>query len=443
MKIRSVTLGIVPIFLAILIENGYIGVNENNIKEYINNNPNDISLFIENNFSKVVSKYNKSFDTKPWDASYIENKFEIIVNDAQETYTGVFLDFDKDNGYAVVGYDYSFLDFQTIGDSPFKNIKASEYYYYSTKGYFYNDESKIKSVNDQDNIKQESDYNFICGKHYDGQEENKTGCGKIKDTDLYIKSKYGDGWSLDKSKSLNMKGYEQDDLSCYRENRIENDSASGYSEANCWMVSAYTVLQYMQKFKWTTMPSDSKTVTYYPSISEKNVYSKYYDNNGNNKTKELTYNGGKSKVHQYELKSSSFTFSELYSEVRKHVSDKFSKVEGGTIWETSDIIEYIADKYGYKVNSNEHVVWALYMDAGTMKLDSGYPLLWSTSNDTYGSHTMAVCGYKYYSKTEGWWIFKNTQKKLFYELRDGHTTEARFYDMTDHVGFSAIISLEV
>lgn len=91
---------------------------------------------------------------------------------------------------------------------------------------------------------------------------------------------------------------------------------------------------------------------------------------------------------------------------------------------------------------NGQVFWGLYADKGIKKLDNNYPLLWSTSSGTYGSHTMAVCGYKYYSKTSGWWIFKVTSYKLFYELRDGHSTDPRFYDILGHVGFSSIISLD-
>lgn len=32
--------------------------------------------------------------------------------------------------------------------------------------------------------------------------------------------------------------------------------------------------------------------------------------------------------------------------------------------------------------------------------------------------------------------------KLFYGLRDGHSADPRFYDISGHVGFSAIISLD-
>ena len=141
----------------------------------------------------------------------------------------------------------------------------------------------------------------------------------------------------------------------------------------------------------------------------------------------------------------------MYTDVRRYVDKKFKQVnDGGTIYQTSEIIEAIANQYGHYVNAVEHVLWGLYTDTVSWKIDCGYPSLWRTSNDTYGKHIMAVCGYKYYSKTFGWWIFKTTDYKLFFELKDGHaddddddgSTDPRYYDISGHSGFAAIISLE-
>ena len=113
----------------------------------------------------------------------------------------------------------------------------------------------------------------------------------------------------------------------------------------------------------------------------------------------MYYNNKKSSVHEYFLVGNTRRFPELYTTVRKHVDSKYKHVnDGGSIYNTSEIIEYTAKYYNHKVNAKEHVSWGLYADKGTKKLDNNYPLLWSTSSGTYGSHTMAVCGYKYYSK---------------------------------------------
>ena len=86
--------------------------------------------------------------------------------------------------------------------------------------------------------------------------------------------------------------------------------------------------------------------------------------------------------------------------------------------------------------------WGLFASIETRQIDNGYPMLWSVWHDaSYNDHTMAVCGYKYYSRYVGWWIFRHKQSKLFYELRDGHSRDPRYFDITDKVGICSIVTL--
>ena len=445
MKIRSCGFSIVLILIIILNNLGIIGVDESNIGEYVSSDASTVANFIEDNFDSFVNEY-KNTTNETWNASSIEKRLSIVIDECGDVYDGVFLDFDGDNGYAVVGKDYEMLDFSTIGESPFKDISSAVYYYSASTGYSYLNGNSYLSIDESNNAEEDFFIETENSKHYNGQEENAKGCGKIHDTDLYVKDRYGSGWTLcsNKTKSLPMTGYTQWNMSCYRKYSIENDklSSTTWSEGNCWVISAYNVLQYMAENKWTNMPKRSNTVSYTPLADEPYIYSKYFDSNGNNKTKLLYYNGGKSSIHEYFLVDKVLSFPKLYTEIRKHVNAKYKKIESGSIYRTSEIIEYIANKYNHKTDAQEHISWKSYADTSTKKISDGYPLLWSTSNDTYGSHTMAVCGYKYYKKTSGWWIFKTTSYKLFYELRDGHSSSPRFYDISGHVGFSAIISLE-
>ena len=79
---------------------------------------------------------------------------------------------------------------------------------------------------------------------------------------------------------------------------IEKDalSSSTSSEGSCWVISAYNVLQYMADNHWKDMPQQTDMVTYTPSKDEPNIYSKYFDSKGNNKSKLLYYNN---KSHLY------------------------------------------------------------------------------------------------------------------------------------------------
>lgn len=455
MKVKCYGFSIIAILVSVLSGLGYSDVTESNIGDYVAADSISVADFIEGNFDRFVTEYNvyaqesaeenegvanNSDLSATWQASYIENRYIITIEECGETYDGVFFDFDADNGYAVVGNDYKFLDFAATGNSPYDGISSESYYFSAVSGYYYLSNGEYVSVDNDNNADSNFIYENIASKHYDGQETNEKGCGKIISTDKYVKSKYGSGWKLGSNKSLSMKGYDQWDLSCYCQNKVKSTGVTRYSEGNCWAVSAFHVLQYMADNKWKKMPQSTSVTAYNPSVDEPNIYSRYFDSSGNNKTKLLS-----GTTYQFELaRSAPMDFPTLYTEIRKHINSKYKQInDGGSIFATSEIIEYIAKKYGYRVNAQEHVFWGLYADQGTKKINSGYPLLWSTSNDTYSSHTMAVCGYKYYSKTSGWWIFKITRYKLFYELRDGHEADPRFYDMSGHIGFSAIISLEV
>lgn len=238
-----------------------------------------------------------------------------------------------------------------------------------------------------------------------------------------------------------MKTYSQYNYSVYKHNKIINDRINFYSESNCWVISAFHVLQYLADTRWVGMPKSWQLETYNPKVSESNIYSLYYNSQGDNISNKINFHN--SVINEYELMNNSFYWPTLYTQVRKYVSDKFRHIEYGSVWDTSNIIENIARLYGYNVNAVEHVFWGLYMNTATKKLDEGLPLIWATLSGTYGSHSMAVCGYRYYYKTTGWWIFKFTNYKLFYELRDGHNLAPRYYDMSGHIGFAAIVSLEV
>ena len=110
-----------------------------------------------------------------------------------------------------------------------------------------------------------------------GQDTDQTGNGKIVNTKDYVLDKYGSGYSLVNSHSLDMDLYLQSDLSVYK--TIEQDGQA-YSEGNCWIVSAFHVLQYLAKTKYTDMYSDD-IVTYDAKNEEPDIYSKHFDNNGN------------------------------------------------------------------------------------------------------------------------------------------------------------------
>ena len=444
-KLNCSCISIAALLLSIFFQSTR-NVKYNSAPDCIDIDKNDVLLFVQNNLSNVALEYNKKYGDD-WEPSYVENSFEININDCGRDTDGFFLDFDSDNGYAVVGDNYTLYDFQTSGASPFANISSNSYLYSSSYGYFYFVGDEYLSVKDVNNQNINLLNNQPAGEHYAGQPDGSSGCGDIDSPRDYVYDKYGSGWALDKHKSLKMDGYLQYGLSCYFKHKIEKNKTTGaesvetYSEGNCWFISALNVLRYMQQTKWTRMPSKSMTLPYTPSFAEPNLYSKFYDESGNNKTKKLYYNNGASWVYERFVGQSTFTFERLYIDIRNLINEKYKKVDGGIINETSAIIERIAKKYDYTVNAQEYSAWSSHVDEVANKIDSSIPSLWSTSCDTYGSHTMAVCGYRYYTRTTGWWVFQKKETKVLFEIRDGWSNEPKFFDMSGYQGFAALVTL--
>ncbi len=451
-KIKCHGISIIFLLLGIIAQNGQTIENGQNASAFEMEDCYHVASFIKDNFATFVSKYNECFDDV-WNASYVEKMFNVTIEDCGTEYSGVFLDFDSKNGYAVVGNNYTVYNFSIEGDSPFHGIESNEFRFSTSGGYYYLDGGEYLSV-DSYNNSNESILNQPCSdSHYNGQDQNSKGCGNIINPDDYVNDKYGNGWKFEKSKRILMRGSTQYNLSLYINNKIKKNSSTGieevvpFSEGNCWFVSAYNALAYLSSTLFYNMPSTWNVVNYDPKVEEPNLYSKYYDASGNNISKKLYYNNNNSFVYEYYLKPTNnpnnyFVLEKLYAEVRQLVNTKFKKVSGGTISESCSIIERIAEKYNYSVDAAEHVDWVAYINTAISKIDQSLPCLWSTSNDTYGSHTMTVCGYRCYTKTTGWWIFQKKETKTFFEIKDGWSSDSRYYDISGHVGFSAIVTLE-
>lgn len=463
MKLKGTTIGLVPLLVSMLNINGYSLATETNIVEYIENSPKVVADFIEDNFDKMVVEYNKQSDLK-WNASYVEDRLEITIDTGIDKYAGIFLDFDEDNGYAVLGKDYTFLDFAIDGESPYKGIESDSYYYSALSGYLYFNGIEYINIdfekNGSDNALYEVNYEE-WGK-YKGQKKDKEGCGNIVNTDLYVQDKYGDGWKVSEQKSLPMQVGEmtmQYKLSCYKTKSFDGKIVWESSEGNCWVVSAYNVLQsiadstgiYRNKVSamrkvWLgdDLYKSSYVVDYDPKIMEQDLYNKIFDSQGNNISKKIeTFNG--KVINEKELCAEKYKFPKLYSEIRQYVYKNYKNFDGGTVYATANIINEIGKQHGYLFDAKGTVLNGIYGYSGIHSIDLNLPFCFSVSswsNAGYGNHTMAGCGYRIYFKDAGWWIFKRTLYKYFYELRDGHNKEKIFFDLSGMKGFGGMVLLD-
>lgn len=121
-------------------------------------------------------------------------------------------------GYITIGCDYEIFDIQVKGNQPFFDYLGYDYFFSTSTGYSYFD-TKINdwsSINKDNNSDQNDWKNIDLSQgSYKGQEAGQTGNGKIADIKEYVLDKYGSGYSLVSSRSLDMNLYLQYDLSIY------------------------------------------------------------------------------------------------------------------------------------------------------------------------------------------------------------------------------------
>ncbi|MCI1245430.1 MAG: hypothetical protein LKG11_05760 [Bacilli bacterium] len=379
----------------------------------------NISISVLNKLSQAFSGGNN--------ISGIEGHRIITIVDGDETKEGTFIDFNGEEGYATIGTDFAFYDFQDEGESPYKNFSdIADISYNTLSGYLFTDQKG--TVN---SVKQKWDDSdaFLENTDSTGHIVGKTGAGCIGNVQRYLNNSCGGGWSLIGNKHLNMQPFDEMDLSAYVTEEQKDGYTISYSEGNCCLVAPYTIAQYFQKEKWDDAPSSNSKRYYHPSTEEKALYDQRVNSNGTMKNEKMHLN-------YYGMPY----WPKMYIKVRTNTVNRYGKVEGLTVWDSRDIVRDLGTSYGHDVGFFDHVDWGAYSASVPSEINSDRPLLWSMSTNTYGSHTTALCGYKIYTKETGWWIFKSKQTKLFFELCDGWTSSyTRFFDSTAYFGFAALI----
>ncbi len=369
--------------------------------EYIESHIDTVKeLFIELGFDDSIKSVDKSY--------------KIIIDDMNEIIEGVLLDFNDDNGYLLIGDKASIYDYEITGPSPLEGFTEfdSQIYYLPLSGYHFLIDGQLVPINSDEN-----DFEHTpLSTPYAGQELD--GAGGIVTTYTYVDDRYGDGYLLYQSHFLTYStNHDMGDLSVY----FHNVNGLLYTEGNCGLVAPFNVMNYFStKSTYANLPDYTDRVTYNPIYHEWDVY---YE-----KMIESS---------EYQLNSNLTNFPELYISARTNTYDQYGRVESFTIGQSSAIIEMTMDEYGYDINFRESITWGAFNYKE--RLDDNKPLMWSTSTNTYGSHTMAVFGYKTYRKATQvlWW----TEYDYVYliQLSDGWVTYMRYMDLNAYVGFAAFM----
>lgn len=370
----------------------------------------------------------------------------IITTDieADDSEVGYFIDFGEDTGYLTVGYNYEIYGLEAIGESPYKDMSDdTACVYIKGSGYFYAEGDGTLRSADENRDTLEDDIDNIYVGNYVGQESGTSGCGRIYNTMLYTRFKYGYNYHLDSWNSLDMKSFKMYQLSVYK---TLNPSGVYSYENNCWIMSAYHVLQYLADNTFSNMPKNNEREIYDPQVDESVIYSNYFDADGNSK-KKITMNN--TSVDKYELCASNyFSFPALYNQTRRIVNDNFGRCDGGTARDTANILKYTGDYYGNPISCSIHSYWSSYLNSGINQLNNDKPLIWTTYGGTYGNHSMAVSGYKKYTKQISFLFFSFTKEKIYYGIKDakkeivqGKKSYSKvYYDMSGYKYFGALTS---
>ena len=202
MKLWSSSFGITSILVSMLSGMGISGVNESNIQYHVAPDCVSTSDFIENNFQTFVSSYNESVEDSNLflNATYVESKKS--VTNLDDNSQAIYLDFNDDNGYALIGNNYLILDFAITGDLYYLK-DVDNILFTQTDGFVYETEFgyarydfKYPTEKDLENVEFGGSF-----RKYKGQK--KLGSGQIEKPNDYIKDRYGSDYKKGKEVILN------------------------------------------------------------------------------------------------------------------------------------------------------------------------------------------------------------------------------------------------
>lgn len=400
LKLRCSGFSIVVLLVAVLSSTGIEGVTEANIEDYLEKDCESVSDFIEDNFSTFVTEYNEATEEE-WLATSVESR-KPVINVTDNT-SAVYLDFDGDNGYAVVGNDYNFLDFSQSGD--LKYLKDLDVVLFSEyDGFVY--ETEYGFARYDVTYADEEYWNDVeLGRYYSGQEKDKgEGSGRITDPDAYIKDRYGSGFNLETNKRLT--GY-----SNVRQNNFNNYTKSGYGEGNCTLSAMFGIMQYLRDYKgMSKLPSTTTTINPRNDSFYTELIGKGYS-------------------------ASTETVPSIYATIRSKAINYGYKAESSawTSINMANIYMDVMNAYGYSNNMWRRyaylvLVWSFESQV-KREIDAGFPTMWNTARGQYGSHSMVVNGYRRYYKNHKIWFIKWKEYKNLMTLNDNWRSTDIYFDL--------------
>ena len=387
----------------------------------------NVAAFIQNNLETFVQKYNESREDESEYLHATGVERIKIVNLIEDENYGAYIDFDGDNGYAVVTGDYTVYDLQTEGDLSYLDDEEEVYYAYE-KFYRMDENGAMQSFAEADPLPSSDEqpaYSSSAGKDDDGA---------ITDLNAYVNANYPEytyeGNQFGGNK-IAFNYYAQSQTGYYYwngvdENGLVRDFTTHY-EGNCVLTAMYNIFKSWGQYGKIDNIPYSSTVNISNSIENDPLYSKYnYEILPYTRPEENYMYRSLWQVATGNLRA----MPTVYIKIRDYAISQYDYTcESG--FKHSNVeatMQYIANYYNSSVDP---FMYYTYNEANAlMSIKKGKAAYLGLNNDpAYIDHGVAIIDYHYYTHTSGWWIFKTVDEIFILEIANGWYNFPTYYDI--------------
>lgn len=400
---------------------------------------------VGDDITDLIDSYNNMYKSADWTAKEIEYSSPVYL--VEDNKYGMYLDFDADNGYAVITTDKKIYGLETSGDLEYLRDGREVYYSYND-GFMYVDEYKQfqKYRQDEDLFADEiigspvrknnniafngSITNIEAATYatdgiddgavkYPGQSE--AGDGEIAPSKIndYVAARYP-GFTFSAKENGMVSSFEyshQINTSYY----VKKYDAFTYSEGNCSLNAMYNVMRDWSKRGYIELPH-SKTDNILSTILNDSLYATYGKGNKTGKDAEGNY--------KWVINDGSYLsdMPALYSNIRSYALKKgYTPEKGYARSNVPATMEYVAN---FLYDNNLGVEHTTAVSTVTTKIWTNRCCYLSISgSSTYGNHGVAAVGYYKYSKeTKINDSYSIMEYMYFYEIADGWHQISQIFD---------------
>ena len=383
----------------------------------------NVASFIQNNLETFVQKYNESREDESEYLHATGVERIKIVNLIEDENYGAYIDFDGNNGYAVVTGDYTIYDLQTEGDLSYLDDEEEVYYSYFDGFYRLGDDGLFER---HEGYLPETAPDDVVSTTPSGVDEE----GYIIDLEDYIESHYEDYTYNASALSGYVPNYifqTQNETSYFLFNPADAQGNRynflNISEGNCALTAMSNILKFWGQ-EGLAFTYHNETIDLTDSI-ENNPY--YADFSGDtlrpnyafNPEKEISDKNSVNAIWHVngDLTAIPFTYSVIYNHCLYHYG--YTPESGFNVSNVPAVLEYYVTLYNESLSID--VVQTTDTVSVRNSMHQGRAVYMALSKDpVYENHGVAIIDIDEYKYEDGWWIFAETKYAYFYEIIDGH-----------------------